>query len=346
MKIKALIVMTMTAAALLLPSCGKQPDKTSDANVNEPVEFGANITVSDSYAFRENDGRLYLWDLKTNSYEIFCTQPDCKHQTAAENADTDGMNRKLAFTAELSLCTMVNPVLDGGRLFFVGSEFEMNDTDSVGLRENYSLCSVDLSDFSFEKYMDIGTANETVIGKKSLLLYKNKIYFQHSEYSENSVHSAVECYDIDGSERMTVLEMEDSVNVWQCNGGKMLYVVSDDDDSHSQVCSYDLDGGGTEVLFKRDGYVSDVCMIGNRVFYMYSTADGKSEIRSAGVFDTSDGKDLTTEFDGDVYVSVLGHTSNGHLIHYQDSERDSFGLLSDEDFWSLKFENADFKFEQ
>jgi hypothetical protein len=145
---------------------------------------------------------------------------------------------------------------------------------------------------------------------------------------------------------MTVLEMEDSVNVWQCNGGKMLYVVSDDDDSHSQVCSYDLDGGGTEVLFKRDGYVSDVCMIGNRVFYMYSTADGKSEIRSAGVFDTSDGKDLTTEFDGDVYVSVLGHTSNGHLIHYQDSERDSFGLLSDEDFWSLKFENADFKFEQ
>ena len=54
MKIKALIVMTMTAAALLLPSCGKQPDKTSDANVNEPVEFGANITVSDSYAFREN----------------------------------------------------------------------------------------------------------------------------------------------------------------------------------------------------------------------------------------------------------------------------------------------------
>ena len=383
MKIKALIVMTMTAAALLLPSCGKQPDKTSDANVNEPVEFGANITVSDSYAFRENDGRLYLWDLKTNSYEIFCTQPDCKHQTAAENADTkcsavapkegyfynyaflyndtlysictgelnefliytadtDGMNRKLAFTAELSLCTMVNPVLDGGRLFFVGSEFEMNDTDSVGLRENYSLCSVDLSDFSFEKYMDIGTANETVIGKKSLLLYKNKIYFQHSEYSENSVHSAVECYDIDGSERMTVLEMEDSVNVWQCNGGKMLYVVSDDDDSHSQVCSYDLDGGGTEVLFKRDGYVSDVCMIGNRVFYMYSTADGKSEIRSAGVFDTSDGKDLTTEFDGDVYVSVLGHTSNGHLIHYQDSERDSFGLLSDEDFWSLKFENADF----
>ena len=387
MKIKALIVMTMTAAALLLPSCGKQPDKTSDANVNEPVEFGANITVSDSYAFRENDGRLYLWDLKTNSYEIFCTQPDCKHQTAAENADTkcsavapkegyfynyaflyndtlysictgelnefliytadtDGMNRKLAFTAELSLCTMVNPVLDGGRLFFVGSEFEMNDTDSVGLRENYSLCSVDLSDFSFEKYMDIGTANETVIGKKSLLLYKNKIYFQHSEYSENSVHSAVECYDIDGSERMTVLEMEDSVNVWQCNGGKMLYVVSDDDDSHSQVCSYDLDGGGTEVLFKRDGYVSDVCMIGNRVFYMYSTADGKSEIRSAGVFDTSDGKDLTTEFDGDVYVSVLGHTSNGHLIHYQDSERDSFGLLSDEDFWSLKVENADLKFEQ
>ena len=45
MKIKALIVMTMTAAALLLPSCGKQPDKTSDANVNEPVEFGANITA-------------------------------------------------------------------------------------------------------------------------------------------------------------------------------------------------------------------------------------------------------------------------------------------------------------
>ena len=39
MKIKALIVMTMTAAALLLPSCGKQPDKTSDANVNEPVEL-------------------------------------------------------------------------------------------------------------------------------------------------------------------------------------------------------------------------------------------------------------------------------------------------------------------
>ena len=37
--------------------------------------------------------------------------------------------------------------------------------------------------------MDIGTANETVIGKKSLLLYKNKIYFQHSEYSsrENAV---------------------------------------------------------------------------------------------------------------------------------------------------------------
>ena len=35
------------------------------------------------------------------------------------------MNRKLAFTAELSLCTMVNPVLDGGRLFFVGSEFEI-----------------------------------------------------------------------------------------------------------------------------------------------------------------------------------------------------------------------------
>lgn len=286
-----------------------------------------------NYAFLYNDTLYSICTGELNEFLIY-------------TADTDGMNRKLAFTAELSLCTMVNPVLDGGRLFFVGSEFEMNDTDSVGLRENYSLCSVDLSDFSFEKYMDIGTANETVIGKKSLLLYKNKIYFQHSEYSENSVHSAVECYDIDGSERMTVLEMEDSVNVWQCNGGKMLYVVSDDDDSHSQVCSYDLDGGGTEVLFKRDGYVSDVCMIGNRVFYMYSTADGKSEIRSAGVFDTSDGKDLTTEFDGDVYVSVLGHTSNGHLIHYQDSERDSFGLLSDEDFWSLKFENADFKFEQ
>ena len=87
----------------------------------------------------------------------------------------------------------------------------------------------------------------------------------------------------------------------------MLYVVSDDDDSHSQVCSYDLDGGGTEVLFKRDGYVSDVCMIGNRVFYMYSTADGKSEIRSAGVFDTSDGKDLTTEFDGDLRIGSGTH---------------------------------------
>lgn len=386
MKIKALTVMIVVS--LIMSSCVKQTDKTSDSNVNETVEFGANMTVSDSYAFRENEGRLYLWDLKTNSYEIFCTQPDCKHQTVAENADTkcsatvpkegyfynyaflyddklysictgelnefliytadtDGMNRKLAFTADLSLCSMVNPVLDSGRLFFVGSEFEMNDVGSVGLQEKYSLCSVDLSNFSFEKYMDIGTANETVIGKKSLLLYKNKIYFQHSEYSENSVHSAVECYDIDGSEQTTVLETEDSVNVWQCEDGKIIYIVSENDSSHSRVCSYDLDSyNKTEILLERDGYVSNVCMIGNKVFFMYSTADSENEIRGAGVFDMSNKDDKTVEFDNDVYVSIVGNTSNGHLIHYQDSERDNFGILSDKDFWNLKFEDADFKFEQ
>lgn len=375
----ALVIIIVVS--LLFSSCEKEENKS------ENFEFNANIAVSDSYAFRENEGRIYLWDLKNNRYEIFCTQPDCKHQTISENpntkcsaivpkegyfcnyafiyndkiysvctgelnefliyeADTDGLNRKLVFTADVSFSSSVFPSLIGSKLVFVGSKFDTDDIKTQNMKEHYLLCTVDLSDFSFKNYAEIGVANETIIGKESLSFYKNRIYFQHSEYTENNANSTVEYIDIDSLERKIILEVDKSINVWQYDGGKMLYVVSDYGDTHSQVYSYDLDRDKSEMLFEQDNYLSDIYMCGDKIFYMYSITDDEKSIRGAGVYDISNGENVTDDFDNDLYVSILGHTLNGHLIHYQNFERDSFGILSDEDFWNLRFEKAKFKFDQ
>jgi hypothetical protein len=84
----------------------------------------------------------------------------------------------------------------------------------------------------------------------------------------------------------------------------------------------------------------------SKVFYMYESADGDDYKRGAGVYDISDNTDNLTYFTDEQYVSVYGHTSNGHLILYQNADNSRFGILSDDDFWKLKFEKADFEFEQ
>lgn len=374
----------MITVCLLFSSCGKKGNKNEVQNGD--VEFYGRTSISDNYAFEENEDKLYLWDLKNNAYEIFCSQPDCKHLTVAEDpntkctavlpkkdyhfdyafiyndklytfcsynineflvyiSDTDGMNRKLAFTSDISFSDMTSPALVDGKLAFVGREI---DTGSSGIldgdtEEQYYLCVLDLSDMTLEKYTDIGLASETFIGRESLNIYKNKIYFDHCEYTEDSAHSTVEYFDTESSERKTVIEDDANINVWGYEDGKMIYVVSTDNGTHSQVCTYDLEEEKTETLLEGDKYFSDVYISGDKIFCQYSTyPDDETEIRSAGVYDKSGKEIASVDFDEDVYISVMGHTSNGHLIHYQNATSTKSGIISDDAFWSLDLENGDF----
>ncbi len=376
---KKIIPALLIIISLFFTACGDE-----DETENEAVQFNGNMTVSDSYAFRVNDDRLYIWDLESNSYQVFCSQPDCKHETFAQNhntkctavmpqnvynfdsafiyndslysiyqsdvnqivvyeADTDGLNKKQVFTADVAISSLVDPVLIDGKLGFVGSITDTEVIDVQDIKEHYQLCLLDLSDMTFNNYGEIGIANDNVLGKDSLYLYNDRIYFQHSEYTQNSVKATIEYLDTDSKERTVVVENDTNISVWQYDGSNMYYVDADFEGTHSEVYCYDLDEEKSELLFEKDYYVSNIYVSGDRVFYFFTTVEGG---RGAGVYNTSDGEEYTVDFAEDTYVSVYGHTSHGHIILYQDSQLDSFGILSDEDFWNLDFKNADFAFDQ
>ena len=372
---KKIIPALLIIISLLFAACGDE-----DENAGEAVEFQADgLTVADSYAFRVNNDRLYIWDFASNSYQVFCSQPDCKHETFAQNpntkctavmpqnvynfnsafiyndrlysiyqsdvnqfvvyeADTDGLNKKQVFTADVAISSLVDPVLIDGKLVFVGSIMDTEVIDVQDIKEHYQLCLLDLSDMTFNNYGEIGIANENVLGKDSLYLYNDRIYFQHNEYTQGSSKSTVEYLDINSKERTVIIENNDNTNVWQYDGNKMYYVISDNDGTHSEVYCYDLDEDKSELLFEGEGHVSRLYVDGDRVFYHYSIFGGEKNERGVGIYNTSTNEDVRKESSATFY----GHTSYGHLILYNEQ----FGLLSDEDFWSFNFENADFSFDQ
>lgn len=362
-------VVCAAAMALSLGSCGKKQVQT------EPTALGANITVSDSYAFRVEDDRLKVWDLATNCYDIFCSQPNCKHKTLAqdsesrctavapesgqeiryafiyENAlymvcsgdlnetviyksDIDGQNRKHFMTAEVTLSSLTDPDLAEGTLAFVGSKY---DTDNMAdLPETYSLCTIDLDEKTFKNYGDVGVANEAVIGRESLYQYDGYIYFQFSKYTDDNQTSTIEYIDTKNSKRKVILKSDETLNVWQCDGGKITYVQTENGEKSSTVCTLDLNSGDTERLFERGGYVSDVYLSGEKCFYFFSEGDE----HGAAVRDLSSGETAECRFAENEWVSVLGHSTNGHLLEIQNGESESFLLCSDDDFGGLDFKNA------
>lgn len=372
---KKIIPALLIIISLLFAACGDE-----DENAGEAVEFQADgLTVADSYAFRVNNDRLYIWDFASNSYQVFCSQPDCKHETFAQNpntkctavmpqnvynfnsafiyndrlysiyqsdvnqfvvyeADTDGLNKKQVFTSDVAISAMVNPVLIDGKLGFVGSVTDTEVINVQDIKEHYQLCLLDLSDMTLNNYGEIGIANENVLGMESLYLYNNRFYFQHNEYTQDSSKSTVEYVDINSKERTVIIENNDNTNVWQYDGNKMYYVISDNDGTHSEVYCYDLDEDESELLFEGEGHVSRLYVDGDRIFYHFSIYEGEKSDNGVGVYNTSTDEDVRKNLSGSFY----GHTSYGHLILYQEC----YGLLSDEDFWNFNYENADFAFEQ
>lgn len=379
MKAKQIIIICMVF--FVFCSCGNNKN-----GIYNNVDFGPNISISENYAFREKDGRLYCWDFNSNSYDIFCSQPECKHQTISENpnskctavvpkenysynyafifndrlysicsgvlnefliyeADTDGQNRKLRFTAEVSISSMVFPKLIEGKLIFVGSKFDTDNPQKM--TEHYLLCTVDLSDFSFKNYGEIGIANETILGTESLYYCDNKIYYQHSDYSGTSSRSTIEYIDAKDSDVRSIFKTNnDNVNVWQYYNDKIIFVASSNNETHSSIYAFDINENKNNLLFEHDGYLSNLYINGNKVFYMFSSYEDNIYKQGAGVYDIESSKDKSVYFTDDEYVSFLGHSAKRHIVCYQNADKNGYGLLSNDDFWNLELKKADVIFEQ
>lgn len=362
--------------AILLTGCSNKPNK------NMSVSFGSNVSVSDNYAFRDNSGRLFLWDISKNNYNVFCAQPDCKHQTLAENpnskctavvpkagylfnyafiysnklymicsgmlnefliyeADTDGQNKKLKYSSSISISDMVHPYFTDGLLFFVGSLFDTAAVD--GWKEHYHLCSIDLSDYTYKDYGEIGIANESTLGRQSLYYYNGKIFYEHTEFVDNTVHSSIETIDVETKERTKVSEENDHlINIWQYVQGKMLYVVSDMNNSYSTVYSYDLEKGVTEILFEMKQYLSQLYKEGDRIFFFTSSTEEGIYRHGAGVYDFVNKETRQMDFEDDEYMYIDCHAGKNHLITYQKGENSQIGLMDDNDLWELAFDHAVF----
>lgn len=362
---------------MLLCSCGKQQPE----NTIETTEFCANAAVSDSYVFRVDNERLNLWDTENNSYDIFCSQPNCKHKTLAEDknsactaiapdkeqeiryafiyknslymicsgdlnetliykSDKDGQNRKLYLTLDITLCSLTDPTFSDGVLAFVGSEYV---TDSkADLQENYLICTVDLNSKEFKNYGEVGKANESLVARNSLHICKDRIYFQQCEYSENSQNNEIKYIDItdNAASETTLLNSNEPLNVWQYTDDKIVYVISENDETHSKVCTLGLDDGKKEQLFEGDGYISDVYLSGDKCFYFFSKTEGENEVRGAAVYDMNSRKTEEYQFAENEWLSVLGHTKKGFLLYSQKGENEALELCQDDDFWTLNFENS------
>lgn len=370
-------ILAAVAAALLLCSCGK----TKTESTIETTDFCANAAVSDGYVFRVDNERLNLWDTQSNTYDIFCSQPNCKHKTLAEDknsactavapdkdqeiryafiyknslymicagdlnetliykSDKDGQNRKLYLTLDITLCSLTDPTFSEGLLAFVGSEYV---TDSkANMQENYSLCSVDLNTKQFQNYGEVGKANESLVARNSLHINNECIYFQLCEYTENSQHNKIQYIDIGDNTKYSgyLLDSDEAVNVWQYADDKIVYVISDNNETHSKVCTMNFEGDDQQQLFEADGYISDVYLSGERCFYFFSKTDAEKEVRGAAVYDTNSQQTLEYQFAENEWLTVLGHTTNGFLLYSQNGENEALELCSDDDFWDLKFEKA------
>lgn len=371
------MILAAVAVALLLCSC----DNAKTESAIETTDFCANAAVSDGYVFRVDNERLNLWDTQSNTYDIFCSQPNCKHKTLAEDknsactavapdkdqeiryafiyknslymicagnlnetliykSDKDGQNRKLFMTLDITLCSLTDPTFSEGLLAFVGSEYI---TDSkANMQENYSLCSVDLNAKEFQNYGEVGKANESLIARNSLHINKKCIYFQLCEYTENSQHNKIQYIDIGENTEygIPLLESDDTLNVWQYDDDKIVYAISDNNETHSKVCTMDFEGNDQRSLFEADGYISDVFLSGEKCFYFFSKTDAEKEVRGAVVYDMNSQQTLEYQFAENEWLTVLGHTANGFLLYSQNDENETLELCSDDDFWNLKFEKA------
>lgn len=376
-------IFAILLSAILLSSCSNQADKVPNAN---GVTFGANITVSENYAFRVQDELLYLWDLDNNSYNVFCSQPNCKHQTLDQNKESkctaiapkidsdinytflyndklykicrgylnetlvyesqkDGSGEKLCCTLPVVFSEMCFPCLNQGRLAFVGSTTELDEKEKVSIK--LSLCLLDFSDFNFENLLDLGALNETFISANSLYLDEQGIYYEISKVKNNIEETTVKYLKIkDKTEKNLINESKNNLCVWQYLDDSMIYNVAYNNETESVVYSYNLKSNEHSKLFEFDGYVYSIYKDNDKIFFLYSLKKGEKEFPGAGVYDAKNNSFNTKDFSEDLFVNMVGNTSDKHLIHYQNSQMDSFGMLSDKDFWNLDFEKADFKFEQ
>lgn len=375
--IKTILLTTISISMILCSCCGKREAE----NTAETTEFRANATVSDSYAYRVDNERLNIWDLSNNRYDIFCSQPNCKHKTLADDpnsrclavapdkeqeikyafiyenslymicsgnlnetliykSDKDGQNRKPYMTVKISLCSLTNPTFLNGVLVFVGSEY--NTDGKANLQEHYSICAINLNSKEFENYGEIGKANESLVGRNSLHICKDRIYFLQCEYTENSQNNEIKYIDINDTAKSgkTLLASSEPLNVWQYTDDKIIYVVAENGDTHSKVCTLGLDNSKQEQLFERDGYISDVYLSGEKCFYFFSKTEGENEVRGAAVYDMNSHKTTEYQFAENEWLSVLGHTKNGFLLYSQKGENEVMELCQDDDFWTLNFENS------
>ena len=362
----------------------------SDSTESSEVKFEGNLAICGEYAFRSsamNNDLLYFWDLESGSYEVFCAQPDCKHQTYSENpdtkctaaspdgtiydyaftynnklysicssnlnefiiyeADTDGLNRKKVFTSESSFSTMIYPYFIDGNLVFVGTKYNVDDLGNQNFTGEYYLCSLNFDDWSYTELADLGEENKVIFSMNSLYIYENNVYIGLIENNDDEYISKYMSYDLSGNSSKKLIKTDDDLGIDSYFDSEMLYSLLDDNDN-SKVYSFDLNSQESELLFEIDRYVYEVYKKDDDVFCLYDYgASDSTEISGALVYSLKNNEiTLEKEFDDDFYLGIEAHISDVHIILYQNSEQDSFGILSDEDFWSLNFENAQFCFEQ
>ncbi|MCD7742424.1 MAG: hypothetical protein LUI06_09490 [Ruminococcus sp.] len=348
------------------------------------------MTISDDYAFTSstlNNDLLYCWDLNSESFDVFCSKPDCKHETYSENnntscsaaspggsfyvysflyneslysicysnvneftvikSNTDGTNKKNVLECDITFSTVGFPSFCDGKLLFIGEVFNTDNLESSDVDGEYSLCLLDLDELSYEKIADVGKENECIIGNKSLYLYNDKAYISYSEMNDDSYSDTFESFDLSDGQKTEILKMDSNINISGYDENTMLYSIYDDSNI-SYIYKLDLETNDKEEILECDGTAYSIYMDDDRLFYLCNTSNSDgTDKRGATIYSLKD-KKITKEceFADDQYVYINGRNSSKYIILYQNSEQDSFGILSDEDFWNLDFENAHFCFEQ
>lgn len=376
---------------LLFSSCGNS-DKNSDSDSTESseVKFNGNLAICGEYAFDNptmNNDLLFFMDFESGSYEVFCAQPDCKHQTYSENpdtkctaaspygmmyhyaftyndelysichsnlnefiiyeADTDGLNRKKVFTSEISFSTMIYPYFIDGNLVFVGTRYNVDDLETQNITGEYYLCVLNFDDWTYKELADLGEENKVIFSMNSLYIYDNNVYIGFQEVVSDEYLSKFMSCDMSGNSSEELFKSDKNLVINNYIDDEVLYTLSDDNNI-SKAYSLDLNSEESELLFESDRYVYELYRKDDDIFYIYSYENSDStETRGVRLYSLKNNEiTLEKEFDDDFYLGIEAHISDVHIILYQNSEQDSFGILSDEDFWSLNFENAQFCFEQ
>lgn len=360
------------------------------------TEFKFNLTFSDNYAFRVVDNRLYFWDTLNNTYNIFCSQPNCKHQTLEENlkstctavpavpeynyyyafichdrlysiyslkvnefliyeSDIDGSNKKLFYTADVSMNNLCYPLFRQNKLFFLAEKYDIQKALNNDFSCNYSLCMIDFSDRSFKEIKKFDNLNQLYIFP-NIYLNDNLLYYQYAYYDDLSINENehdsdvqensyifFESVNIDSKKVRKIFNfVNEDFYAWECQDKNVIYNIYNEKKNRSKVYLMNLASEKSELLFEEENDINYIFKLDNLILYEASD----SNHRNICVYDMKSKDKKVHKLELDEYLYFYGKSGDNMLMQFQKGDKNKMGSIPIKDLFELNFNNITYVADQ